>query len=241
MRKNNFTRGILHGLPICFGYLAVAFSFGIFAVGQGLSVLETVFISLLNVTSAGQLAGVPIIALGGSMIELAATQLIINLRYALMSVSLSQRLDGSVRLSDRFLIAFVNTDEVFAVSAMQPHGVSRAYMYGLISMPYIGWAAGTALGAVAGNVLPTLVSGALGVAIYGMFIAIVVPGMRAHLPTALCVGVAVSLSLLFYYVPVLNRVPSGFVIIICAVLASALFAWLRPIDNGKKTEKEDTA
>ncbi len=239
MRKNNFTRGILHGLPICFGYLAVAFSFGIFAVGQGLSVLETVFISLFNVTSAGQLAGVPILATGGSMIELAATQLIINLRYALMSVSLSQRLDGSVRLADRFLIAFVNTDEVFAVSAVQPGGVSRSYMYGLISMPYVGWAVGTALGAVAGNVLPTLVSGALGVAIYGMFIAIVVPGMRAHLPTALCVAVAVSLSLLFYYVPVLNRVPSGFVIIICAVLASALFAWLRPIDNGRKTEKED--
>ena len=240
MRKNNFTRGILHGLPICFGYLAVAFSFGIFAVGQGLSVLETVFISLLNVTSAGQLAGVPILASGGSMIELAATQLIINLRYALMSVSLSQRLDGTVRLADRFLIAFVNTDEVFAVSAVQPGGVSRAYMYGLIMMPYLGWASGTALGAVAGNVLPAIVSGALGVAIYGMFIAIVVPGMRAHLPTALCVGVAVCLSLLFYYVPGLNRVPSGFVIIICAVLASALFAWLRPIDDGRKTEKEES-
>ena len=240
MQKKEFVRGVWQGVPICLGYLAVSFSFGIFAVGQGLSVLETVFISMLNVTSAGQLAGVPILAKGGGMLELALTQLVINLRYALMSVSLSQRLDGTVRLRDRFLIAFVNTDEVFAVSAVQPRGVSRVYMYGLILTPYLGWTAGTALGAVAGNILPTVVSAALGVAIYGMFIAIVVPGMRAHLPTALCVGVAVCLSLLFYYVPGLDRVPSGFVIIICAVLASALFAWLRPIENGKRSEKEES-
>lgn len=238
MKKNDFKKGLLHGIPICLGYLAVSFSFGIFAVGQGLSIAEVVMISMTNVTSAGQLAGVPIIACGGSLIELASTQLIINLRYALMSVSLSQRMDGSVRLLDRFFISFVNTDEVFAVSAVQPGGVSRSYMYGLITTPYLGWALGTALGAVAGDVLPAVVSTALGVAIYGMFIAIVVPDAKKHKPTALCVLVAIALSVLFYYTPVLKEVPSGFVIIICAVIASALFAFFAPIDTGKKGGEE---
>ena len=238
MKRNDFKKGLLHGIPICLGYLAVSFSFGIFAVGQGLSVAEVVMISMTNVTSAGQLAGVPIIAGAGSLIELATTQFIINLRYALMSVSLSQRMDKSVRLFDRFLIAFVNTDEVFAVSAVQPEGVSRSYMYGLITTPYLGWALGTALGAVAGDVLPAIVSTALGVAIYGMFIAIVVPDAKKHKPTALCVLLAVALSVLFYYTPGLAQVPSGFVIIICAVTASAVFALLAPIDVGKKGGEE---
>lgn len=235
MNKNFFIKGILHGIPICLGYLAVSFSFGITSVSAGLSILETVFISMANVTSAGQLAGVPIIAASGSLIELASTQLVINLRYALMSVSLSQKLDGGVRLLDRFLIAFVNTDEVFAVSASQHGRLPKSYMYGLILTPFLGWTAGTALGAIAGNILPAVVISALGVAIYGMFVAIVVPSMKTHKPTALCVLVAIALSVLFYYTPVLKEVPSGFVIIICAVLASALFAFLRPIE----VEKED--
>ena len=233
MKKNEFKRGLLHGLPICLGYLAVSFGFGIFAKGAGLSFAEIVMISMTNVTSAGQLAGVPIIATAGSLIELASTQVIINLRYALMSVSLSQKMDESVRLSDRFLIAFVNTDEVFAVSAVQPNGVSRSYMFGLITTPYLGWAVGTALGAVAGDLLPAIVSTALGVAIYGMFIAIVVPDAKKHKPTSLCVLLAIALSVMFYYIPVLSAVPSGFVVIICAVVASALFAVLAPIDTGK--------
>ena len=234
MKKNDFKRGLIHGIPICLGYLAVSFSFGIFAVGQGLSIVEVIMISMTNVTSAGQLAGVPIIAGAGSFVELASTQLIINLRYALMSVSLSQKMDKSVRPVDRFLIAFVNTDEVFAVSAVQPGGVSRSYMYGLITTPYLGWALGTALGAVAGDILPAVVSTALGVAIYGMFIAIVVPDAKKHTPTALCVLLAVALSVLFYYTPGLSSVPSGFVIIICAVIASAVFAAFAPIEVKEK-------
>ena len=238
MKKQDFIRGLIHGIPICFGYLAVSFSFGIFAVGAGLSILEVVLISMTNLTSAGQLAGVPIIAGGGSIIELAVTQLVINLRYALMSVSLSQKFDGNVQLCDRFLIAFGNTDEVFAVSTAQPHRVSKQYMYGLILTPYVGWTSGTLLGAVAGHILPAIVISALGVAIYGMFIAIVVPVMRRHRPTALCVLLAIAFSCAFYYVPVLQKVPSGFVIILCAVAAGALFAWLCPVETGEEREAE---
>ncbi len=231
--NNNFKMGVRDGLPICFGYLSVAFAFGIFATGSGLSLIESVLISIFNVTSAGQLAAVPIIVGGGSLIELALTQLVINLRYALMSVSLSQRLGESVRLCDRFLIAFVNTDEVFAVASAQPNTVGRRYLFGLILTPPIGWTLGTLLGAAAGSLLPPIVLSALGIAIYAMFIAIVIPAARGDRSIALCAAVSILLSCAFYFIPVLNTIPSGFVIIICAVAASALFALVLPLPDEK--------
>ncbi len=233
--NRDFKEGLHSGLAICIGYLAVSFSFGIFAVASGLSVVEAILLSLTNLTSAGQLAAVPIIAMGGSVIELALSQLVINMRYALMSVSLSQKFDDKVKLYDRFLISFANTDEVFAVSSHQKGSVSKSFMYGLIITPILGWTIGTALGALAGEILPAIVISALGVAIYGMFIAIIVPAVKESKPTALCVLIAVALSLIFYYVPPLNTVPSGFVIIICAVIASAILAILAPI----KEEEND--
>ncbi len=237
--KNDFKSGLHDGLPICLGYLSVAFAFGIFAVSKGLTGLEAVLISMTNVTSAGQLAGVPIIAGGGTFIELAVTQFIINLRYALMSISLSQKLDSSVKLRDRFLISFVNTDEVFAVSSAREGLCSKKYMYGIIIPPYIGWALGTLLGVVAGSLLPEIVISALGIAIYGMFIAIIVPQAKKSRKTALCILVAVALSCCFEYIPFLSKVSDGFVIIICAVLASALFAILAPIKQDEESEGEN--
>lgn len=234
---NSFRKGIFDGLPICLGYLAVAFAFGISAVGSGLTVWETLLISMTNVTSAGQLAAVPIIAGGGTLYELAVSQLVINLRYSLMSVSLSQKLGGSVRLFDRFVIAFVNTDEVFAVASAQPGTVGRRYLYGLILTPYLGWSAGTLLGAVAGNILPAAVSSALGLAIYGMFIAIVIPEAKKSRPVALCALTAAALSCAFRYIPVLSHVQQGFAVIVCAVAASALFALIAPLDSQPKEGK----
>lgn len=235
MRERNlFKNGIYDGLPICLGYLSVAFAFGIFAVDSGLSWVQAALISMTNVTSAGQLAAVPIMTTGGSVIEMAISQIVINLRYALMSVSLSQKLGKSVKLFDRFIIAFVNTDEVFAVASSKNAPVGKRYMYGLILTPYLGWSIGTIIGAVAGNVLPASVVSALSVAIYGMFVAIVVPAMKKRRATALCVGAAMLLSCLFYYVPVLKKVPSGFSIILCAVAASAIFAVLAPMESGEK-------
>ena len=228
--NNNFKIGLRDGMPIGLGYLSVSFAFGIFAVASGLSVWEAVLISMLNLTSAGQLAGVPIIAELGSFFELALTQLVINLRYSLMSVSLSQRLGESVRLRDRFLISFSNTDEIFAVASGRGEILGRKYFYGLMVFPYVGWTLGTLLGALAGNILPILITSALGIAIYAMFIAIVVPAMKKDFKTALAVFFAIALSCLFFYTPVLNKIPSGFVIVICAVSVSALFAALFPID-----------
>ena len=235
--NNSFRIGFADGIPIGLGYVSVSFAFGLFAVASGLTVWQTILISMLNLTSAGQLAGVPIIAGCGSAIELAVTQLVINLRYSLMSVSLSQRLGDSVRLRDRFWISFANTDEVFAVSSGRGEMLGRSYFFGLVIPPYIGWALGTALGAIAGNILPAIVTGALTIAIYAMLIAIVVPEMKKSVSTLLAVFLAVLMSVAFYYTPVLNKIPSGFTIVICAVIVSALFALIAPI----KDEEEGAA
>jgi len=239
IENNKFLRGLSDGITICLGYLSVSFAFGIFAVANGLSVFQALLISMTNVTSAGQLAGVPIIAAMGSYAEVAVSQLVINLRYALMSVSLSQKLGKSVRLIDRFLIAFVNTDEVFAVASGKEGTVGKRYLYGLILSPYFGWSLGTLLGAVAGNVLPQIVISSLGIAIYGMFIAIVVPKVKKEKSTALCVLVAIVLSCCFKYIKLLSTVPSGFVIIICAALASALFAAVAPISQEEEALEDE--
>lgn len=235
---NSFRKGVLDGLPICFGYLSVSFAFGIFVINQkvGFTWLHALLISMTNVTSAGQLAGVPIIAVGGTLIELAISQFVINLRYALMSVSLSQKLSDNVRLFDRFIIAFINTDEVFAVASSRGELLGKRYMYGLILMPYIGWNVGTLLGAVAGNFLPQMVVMSLGVAIYGMFVAIVVPESRKCKNTAFCALFAVLLSLVFNYTPYLKNIGAGFIVIICSVVASAVFAVIAPIKKEDNNE-----
>lgn len=238
MEKRGFKKGIVDGLPICLGYLSVAFAFGIFALSSGLNSLEALLISMSNVTSAGQLAAVPIIVGGGTLFELAASQFIINLRYSLMSVSLSQKFDSSFRLPQKFLCAFVVTDEVFAVATSQKGEINKNYMYGLILTPYLGWSAGTILGAIAGNLLPKIVITSLGIAIYAMFIAIVMPAAKENRHTLICVAVAIGLSCAFNFIPFLSKVPSGFVVIICAVLASALAALLFPISSEEEEARQ---
>ncbi|MBQ8202868.1 MAG: AzlC family ABC transporter permease [Clostridia bacterium] len=236
MKKKNFIKGIKDGFPICIGYFSVAFAFGIFAVANGLSSLEALFISMTNVTSAGQLAAVPIIAGGGSFIELGMTQVIINLRYALMSISLSQKFDSGITLKDRLLIAFVNTDEVFAVATSQRGLLSKYYMFGLILTPFLGWSTGTIIGAVAGDILPSIITDSLSLAIYGMFIAIVVPEIKANKSTFACVMIAIALSCSFYFIPILKSVPSGFAIIICALVSAGIMAIVSPIDTKEAEE-----
>ena len=237
--KKEFIRGIRDGFPICLGYLSVSFAFGIFATGLGLSVWEAVFISMFNVTSAGQLAGAPIIASGGSLIELALTQLVINSRYSLMSVSLSQKMDETVRPKDRFIISFLNTDEIFAVSCANRGTLGRAYFFGIIFPPFLGWTLGTLFGAICGNILPKVVISALGIAIYAMFIAIIVPKVKTSAKTALAVLSAIALSCLFKYLPVLKTVPAGFVIIICAVSVSVIFAIIAPIPEEEEVKENE--
>lgn len=236
---NSFKKGLKDGLPICIGYFSVSFAFGIFAVENGLSMWQAVIISLTNLTSAGQLAAVPIMTGGGTLVELALSQLVINSRYSLMSISLAQKFSKKVRFIDKLLIAFGNTDEIFAVSVSNKGEIGKRYMLGIMLLPITGWTSGTLLGAVAGNILPAIVTAALGVAIYGMFVAIVVPVAKKEKMTALCVLLAIALSCAFKYIPLLKAVPSGFTVIICAVVASGVFALIAPIKTEKENAKEE--
>lgn len=227
--KAEFRKGIRHGIPIALGYLSVSFAFGMKAAGDGLTVLQAVLISLTNLTSAGQVAALPLMAAGASLAEMALTQLTINLRYALMSLSLSRKLDESMGTPQRMFFSFANTDEIFAVASSQPGKVGKHYLYGLMLTPWIGWGLGTLIGSAAGTLLPDFVRTALGIAIYGMFLAIILPPARHSRAVAFVLAVAVALSLCFRYIPGLNTVSSGFVIIICGVAAAAAGAWKYPV------------
>ena len=223
-----FSVGLKDGIPIALGYLSVSFGFGITAVNGGLSVFEALLISMTNLTSAGQVAGLSIILSCGTIIEMIMTQFIINLRYALMSLSLSQKLDHTFSTLHRFITSAGITDEIFAVASSKEKPIGIKYMYGLILMPYIGWSLGTLLGAVAGTFLPDMIKNALGIAIYAMFVAIVVPPARKNKGVLFCAAVAVALSCIFKYVPYINKVSSGFCVIICAIVSSVIAAILFP-------------
>ena len=194
-------------------------------------------ISAFNLTSAGQLASLPIISAGGSFIELALTQLIINLRYSLMSISLSQKLDKSITFPHCFYLSFTLTDEMFAVSIGKNATLGKKYLMTLLLYPFIGWTLGTLLGAIAGNVLPDLLITALGISMYAMFIAILIPAAKDKKPVALCILISIILSCIFKFVPTLKLIPEGFVIIICAVAVSITMAIIFPLPN--EDEKED--
>lgn len=232
--KKDFFKGIKDGIPICLGYLSVSFGFGILATGLGLSILAAVGISMTNLTSAGQVAGVGIIAAGGSLIEMALTQLVINIRYSLMGISLSQKLDGSFNTFHRLLASFGITDEIFAVAVSQK-SVSPFYMYGLIGISALGWVFGTFLGAAAGNILPAAVSSAMGIVLYGMFLAIIIPPAREHRGVFFAVLLAAASSILFSCV--LKAVSGGFAIIICSVSAAAFCAAVFPVQDDEEANK----
>lgn len=227
-----FSRGFRHGIPIALGYLSVSFAFGMQAVGSGLTVLQAVLISAFNLTSAGQVAALPLMTAGAGLTEMALTQLTINLRYALMSLSLGRKLDKTMTTGPRMFFSYANTDEIFAVASSQPGTVGRPYLYGLMLGPWLGWTLGTLLGAAAGTLLPVFVRTALGIAIYGMFLAIILPPAKEKHSVRMVVLLAVALSVCFRYLPGLREVSSGFAIIICAVTAAAVGALLCPEEEG---------
>ncbi len=227
--RSPFVKGMLHGFPIALGYLSVSFGFGILAVGLGLPVWGAVGISVTNLTSAGQAAGVEIIAAGGTLVEMILTQLVINLRYALMGFSLSQKLDRTFTTPKRLLVSFGITDEVFAVASSQPGQLTVKYMLGLILVPVIGWSTGTLLGAVAGQLLPASVADAMGIVLYGMFLAIILPPARKDRKVLFVVALAAGFSLLCRYV--LTCISGGFAVIVSALAAALIGALLFPVDE----------
>lgn len=221
-----FARGAVSGIPIGLGYLSVSFGFGILASGAGLSVLEAFMISLTNLTSAGQAQGVAVIAAGGTLFEMALVQFVINIRYALMALSLSQKLDSRFTLPHRLLAAYGITDEIFAVCSAEQEPLKPAFLYGMIAVAASGWCLGTVLGAAAGEVLPAALTAALGLMLYGMFLAIIVPPARRQKSVLFVVLTAAGVSCLIYYG--LPGLSGGFGVIISAVLTAAAAAFLFP-------------
>ena len=240
-----YRHGLRDGIPIGLGYLSVSFGFGITAVGEGLRVLEALIISMTNLTSAGQVAGVTVLTAGGTaaliIAEMIMTQLIINLRYSLMGITLTQRLDSRCTTKHRLMMSFGLTDEIFAVAVSKPYPVGPSYFYGLMTAPYFGWALGTLCGALAGQIFPMSVRLALGIAIYAMFIAILLPPMRRERGVLLTVAIAAILSCCIRYIPVLQFISEGFSIIICAIVAALVMAWLCPIKSLDEKEDVDDA
>lgn len=227
----SFSQGIRDGIPICLGYLSVSFTYGMNAISGGLPVWAAVLISMTNLTSAGQVAGTGLLLQGASYLEIMITTFVINIRYMLMSLSLSQKIDSSMNLPARLGVSFGITDEIFAVAIQQKQNITAKYLSGLIITPYFGWALGTFLGGAVTGILPAALRSALGIAIYGMFIAIVIPPARESKPILITVLVAVGISCLFRWMPYLSQLSSGWVIIICAVVASAFAAWKFPVES----------
>ena len=229
-KMSEFKEGLKSGIPIGLGYLSVSTGFGIFAVARGLYWWQAVIISMLVVTSAGQLAGVNIMSAGGSIFSTLLSQLTINIRYSFMSISLSQKLDSRFNTTKKLGLGFFMTDEIFAVASTR-ESVTAAFFCGLSVIPYIGWTLGTLAGALLGNVLNAAVMSAMGLAIYGMFIAIVVPEAKKSRNVLWASLIAVLISCLFYYVPVLKKVSAGIAISVSAVAAALIMAILKPIGD----------
>lgn len=234
----SFKNGIKDGLPICFAYLAVSFAFGILVTTNGLSVILATVISGTNLTSAGQFEGVILIFASSSIVVLFFTVLLINSRYFLMSLTLSQYFSEKLSTGKRLIMSCFITDEIFAVANTRKNGLCFKYFIGLSITPYFGWTLGTLLGGLVGNILPQSVQSAMNIALYCMFIAIIIPPAKKSFPILITIIVSLVLSCCFFYIPIIKTIPEGLKFIIVAVLASTICSILFPIKDEQDKESE---
>lgn len=238
INKEQFKSGLRSGIPVGLGYFFVSFTLGIAAKKTGLSSIQAALMSLSIHASAGELAALGIIAAGAGYWEMALTEIIVNLRYLLMSCSLSQKLSPNMRFFHRFFLAFDITDEIFAVSVSRPGKLNPFFTYGMMTVASPGWVIGTFLGALAGGILPAVVIGSMSIALYGMFMSVVIPPSKHDKIIAGVVIASMLLSGLFAVIPVIKNISSGFKIIILTVLISAAVALLFPVKEDDKKEIE---
>jgi len=237
IRHKDFTYGLKRGLPIALGYIPVSFTFGLMAVSGGIPLWMAIFISFSNLTSAGQFAGTNLIINGAGLLEITLTTFIINIRYMLMSLSLTQRLDKNMNLTKRLIIGYGVTDEIFSIASMERASLTFPYLIGLIIGPVLGWTGGTALGAFISSALPDSLSNAMGIALYAMFIAIVLPVAKKSKPVIIIVAISVAVVCILKYLPMFSFISSGFRIIIATVIGAGIGAKLFPIDEEEATDE----
>ena len=238
--KEQFLYGVKRGIPIGLGYIPVAFTFGLMAVNGGLPLWLTVFISLTNLTSAGQFAGTSLILANAGYFEITLTTFVINIRYMLMSLSLSQKLEKDITLPQRLVFGFGITDEVFSVASSEDGKLTNSYMLGLISTPILGWSFGTLLGGLICSALPEMLSSAMGIALYGMFIAIIVPPAVKSRPVFMIIILAVIVTVILKYVPLFAFISDGFRTIIATIIGAALGAYFFPVAEEASETKNNT-
>lgn len=219
-----FLNGLKAGLPIGLGYLIVSFTFGMTACLNGFTPFEAIFMSMSNVTSAGQFAGMQLINAHATYLELMVTVGIINIRYLLMSAVLSQKLSDKMTLLQRFLISFGVTDEIFTVALVEVKEVTFTYFVGLFTLPYLGWSLGTVFGSLMDNILNPHMQSAASIALYCMFIALVLPPSKHHKDIRFVVILTVVFRVVMTITPVLNKVSTGYSIIFCALVAAFIGA-----------------
>lgn len=236
IQSNDFKYGFKRGLPIALGYIPVSFTFGLMAVSGGIPVWMAIFISFSNLTSAGQFAGTNLIIMGASFFEITLTTFVINIRYMLMSLSLTQRLDGQINLPKRLMIGYGITDEIFSVASVEHGTLTASYLFGLIVGPVLGWTTGTALGAIISTALPESLSNAMGIALYGMFIAIVLPVAKKSKPVTIIVIISVAIVCILRYIPLFETISSGFRVIIATVIGAGIGALLFPVKEDYVTD-----
>lgn len=232
-RFKTFLSGVRDGFPIGAGYFAVSFSLGIVAKLSGITGIQGFFASFFTMASAGEYAGFMVIRESAGLLQMMLVTLVASARYFLMSCALTQRLDPLMPFRHRLLIAYGLTDEIFGVQIARPGYVEPVYTYGLFVLPVILWSSGTLLGIVMGNLLPVSVVSALSVAIYGMFLAIIIPPARKNRVILGCVAASFVLSFLFSRLPVLSDIGSGTRTLILSVLIAGLAAFLFPVKEAE--------
>ena len=238
-KKSEFYDGVKKGIPIGAGYLAVSFTFGIWAVEGGVPIWMVVFISLSNLTSAGQFAGTGLMLSMASFFEIGLSVFVINIRYMLMSLALTQKLKKGTGLGEKLIFGFGVTDEVFAIASTREREVTAHYMYGLISTPIIGWTLGTFLGAVTGSILPDKLADAMGIALYAMFVAIIIPPAKKNRAILGAILISVLVTVIIKFLPLFSFITDGFAMIIATFFGAGIMAWFFPVEDDKKKERSE--
>lgn len=236
--RQAFMSGFRHGIPIALGYLAVSFSLGIAARKAGLTAWQGWITSILCNASAGEYVGFTVIAACAPYLEMAIGTLVANARYMLMSCAISQRLEPGLSLRHRMGVAFCLTDEIFGISIARPGYINPNYAYGAMFIATNGWSIGTALGIIAGNVLPLRLVSAFSVALYGMFLAIIIPPARQNKIVLGLVGTGFLLSYLASVIPFVSTLSEGTRTIILTLVISIAAAILFPHDDENKEEEK---
>ncbi|SER44491.1 AzlC family ABC transporter permease [Lachnobacterium bovis] len=232
-------KGLKDAIPIGLGYFAVAFSLGVMAKNAKLSLLEAGFMSLGMVASAGEFAALQLIISKAGIVEMILTTIIVNLRYFLMGASLSQKISEKTKIRHRFFMSYCITDEIFGISSAIEGKVNPFYTYGAALMSIPGWTLGTVLGCVFVDIVPPLIVTSLTVAIYGMFLAIIIPASKKNINIAICVFFSMIISFLSDYIPIVNKMSQGTKVIVITIVIASVAAMIRPIEEDEKGEDDE--